>query len=203
MNPDIPQSPDTRMVAEQVDRGEITDLLQEFSRGNEDAMDRLMPLVYEELQRQAHAYLRRERKNHTLQTTALVHEAFLRLIDQNRVDWRNRSHFYAVAATMMRRILVNYARNRGRVKRGGSAQVLQLNEEIDAPARGNEIDLIELDEALDLLAERDDRSAKVLELRYFGGLTIDETAEAMGISTATVERDWDFARAWLKVKLEG
>lgn len=176
---------------------QITHLLKKWSEGNQEVLDKLMPLVYDELRRQASRYLRRERANHTLQTTALIHEAYLKLIDQNQVEWQNRTHFFAIAAQAMRRILVDYARERNREKRGGAAENLPLEEAAFVVSEGKNVDLVALDEALDRLAEFDERQARVVELRYFSGLSIDETAEILGISNVTVRRDWNMAKAWL------
>jgi len=174
----------------------VTELLLDWNKGDPTALDRLMPLVYEELRRIARRHLGLEGRGHTLQSTALVHEAYLRLVDQNRVQWRNRAHFFAVAAQMIRRILVDAARERHAAKRGGAAPTLALDESLQTPAR-QEIDLVYLDEALDALAELDARQAKVIELRFFTGLSIGEASEVLGISTATVQRDWVTAKAWL------
>lgn len=174
----------------------VTELLLDWNKGDSTALDRLMPLVYEELRRIARRHLGLEGGGHTLQSTALVHEAYLRLVDQNRVQWRNRAHFFAVAAQMIRRILVDAARERHAAKRGGPAPALALDESLQTPAR-QEINLVYLDEALDALAELDARQAKVIELRFFTGLSIGEASEALGISTATVQRDWVTAKAWL------
>lgn len=179
------------------DQEQITQLLKEWSEGNQSALDELMPLVYEELRRQASRYLRRERQGHTLQTTALIHEAYLKLIGQNKVEWQNRKHFFAIAAQAMRRILVDYARERKRKKRGGSAENLPFDEAIQISSKGKSVDLIALDEALNKLAAFDKRQARIVELRYFSGLSIDETAEVLGISNATVRNDWNMAKAWL------
>ncbi len=179
----------------------ITRMLKEWSGGNRDALDQLLPLVYDELHRQASRYLRRERGDHTLQTTALIHEAYLKLIDQRDVRWQNRAHFFAIAATAMRRILVDYARERHRVKRGGSAENLPLDEAFQISSKEKSIDLIALDEALTRLAKFDGRQARVVELRYFSGLSNDETAEVLGVSNATVRLDWNLAKAWLKQEI--
>ncbi|HEX9962824.1 MAG TPA: sigma-70 family RNA polymerase sigma factor [Pyrinomonadaceae bacterium] len=176
---------------------QITQLLRKWSEGNQEVLDKLMPLVYDELRRQASRYLRRERANHTLQTTALIHEAYLKLIDQNQVEWQNRTHFFAIAAQAMRRILVDYARERNREKRGGAAENLPLEEAAFVVSEGKNVDLVALDEALNRLAEFDERQARVVELRYFSGLSIDETADVLGISNVTVRRDWNMAKAWL------
>lgn len=182
--------------------GEITEMLKACSGGNREAMDRLVPLVYKELHRQAHLYLSRERKNHTLQTTALVHEAYLRLIEQRFVDWQNRAHFFGLAANMMRRILVNYAVHRHRQKRGGPDENLPLEEAFYVASPDRDVDLLALDEALNELAKLDERQAQIVELRYFSGLSIEETAEVLGISPTTVNRDWSMAKAWLRSQLD-
>lgn len=175
---------------------EITVMLQSWSSGDRSSADQLMPLVYDELRRVAANYARSERPDHTLQPTALVHEAYLRLIDISTVTWQDRAHFFAVASQVMRHILVDHARTKGRDKRGGAAQKLSLDEAISfAPAQ--DIGLLKLDEALDQLKEQDERQAKIVELKFFGGLTIEETGEVMGISRATVKREWTIAKAWL------
>ncbi len=175
---------------------DVTTLLGRWAGGDRAALDRLMPLVYEELHRIAHAYLRRERPGHALESAAVVHEAYLRLIDQQRVQWQNRTHFYGVAAQLMRRILVDHALAATREKRGGGAVTLALDEAVFRPAdRG--LAVIALDDALQSLARLDARQSQVVELRFFGGLSIDEAAEVLGISRATAHRDWVTARAWL------
>jgi RNA polymerase sigma-70 factor (ECF subfamily) len=175
---------------------EITTLLIDWSKGDKSALDRLFPLVERELHRLAHSYMRREDPDHTLQTTALINETYLRLIDQNKVQWQNRAHFFGIAAQIMRRILLNYARDHHRKKRGGHAVQVSLSDvAIMSEAKSSE--LIALDEALEKLALVDDRKSRVVELRYFGGLSVDETAEVLGVSTVTVNRDWKMARAWL------
>lgn len=174
----------------------VTELLIAWSGGDKGALDRLMPLVYEELRSVARRHLNLESEGHTLQSTALVHEAYLRLIDQDRVQWRNRAHFFAVAAQMIRRILVDHARERHAGKRGGAAQKLSLDESIRVPQQ-QDLDLLALDDALNELSELDTQQAKVIELRFFAGLTIAETAETLAISAATVQRDWVTAKAWL------
>lgn len=181
--------------------GKITGLLKAYSRGDRVALDQLMPIVYEELRRQAHRYLRKERPNHTLQTTALVHEAYLRLIRQKSADWQNRAHFFAISATMMRRILVNYAKNRHRLKRGGKREDLPFEEAFHVASKECDVDLLALDEALNELARLDGQQARIVELKYFSGLTIKETAEVLEISPATVKRDWKMARTWLRAEL--
>lgn len=176
-------------------------MLQEWSGGNREALDHLMPLVHTELHRQAARYLRRERPNHTLQTSALINEAYLQLIDQREVNWQNRAHFFAIAAQTMRRILVNYAKARHREKRGGSQENLPLEEAALVASEGSGLDLVALDEALTRLAEFDERQAHVIELRYFSGMSVEETAEVLNLSTATVKRDWNMAKAWLLQEL--
>ena len=174
----------------------ITKLLVDWRNGDQEALDQLMPLVYEELRRMANHYMRNERKGHTLQTSALVNEAYLRLVDHENIDWQNRSHFFGLAAQAMRRILVDHARSRNYQKRGGNAERVSLDEAANfAEERATE--LIALDEALQELAKLDPRKSRIVEMRYFGGLTGEETAEALGISTATVARDWETAKAWL------
>ena len=175
----------------------ITRMLKDWSGGNREALDELLPFVYNELHRQASRYLRRERNDHTLQTTALINEAYMKLIDQSEVEWQNRAHFFAIAAQTMRRILVDYARTRKREKRGGDDVKLQLDDAMNVSTKEKSIDLVALDEALNRLAEFDERQAKVVELRYFSGMTEEETAEVLGISPATVRRDWNMAKAWL------
>jgi RNA polymerase sigma factor (TIGR02999 family) len=176
---------------------EITQLLQRWSSGDQSAVDELMPLVYNELRRLAKSYLRRERNVFTLQPTALVHEAYLRLIGQQNMSWQNRAQFFGLAAKLMRNILVDHARQRQAAKRGGAQYRLTLGE---ADRLGNEpdLDLVALDDALKALAAIKPQHSQVVEFRFFGGLTIEETAEVMGVSHATVEREWSFARAWLR-----
>lgn len=180
---------------------EITQLLQDWSDGNQTAFDKLMPLVYEELRHQASHYLRNERQGHTLQTTALIHEAYLKLLGYNQIEWQNRTHFFALASTAMRRILVDYARERHREKRGGLAENLPLDEALQISANEKNVDLIALDDALNRLAKMDERQARVVELRYFSGLSNDEVAEVLGISNSTVRLDWNLAKAWLKQEI--
>ncbi len=177
---------------------EITRMLQERSVGKQDALDALLPLVYAELHRQASRYLRRERAGHTLQTTALIHEAYLKLIDQREVNWQNRAHFFGISAQAMRRILVDYARGKHRAKRGGIGEDLPLEEAALVVSEERSVDLVALDEALTRLAEFDKRQARIVELRYFSGLSIEETAEVLRISPATVKSDWNVAKAWLR-----
>jgi len=177
-------------------RSSETQLLIAWTAGNRHALDQMLPAVYEELHRLATSYLARERPDHTLQPTALVHEAFLRLINQREVDWRNRAQFLGVAASLMRRILVNHARDRAAAKRGGVRERVSLSL-VDISSEGPDVDIIALEDALERLAALDERKAKVVELRFYGGLTSDEVAEVLGVSRATVEREWSFARAWL------
>ena len=176
---------------------EITHLLVAWGNGEQHALQELMPLVYRELRRLAHGRLGCERPEHTLQTTALVHEAYLRLIDQQEASWKNRGQFFAVAAQMMRRILVDYARARQYAKRGGGAQQVEL-EEAMAVSGDRAAEVVVLDEVLTSLAELDPRKGRVVELRFFGGLSIEETAEILGVSPGTVMRDWTLAKAWLQ-----
>ena len=179
---------------------EVTQLLVAWGNGDETARDQVMPLVYAELHRLAHHYMNLERPGHTLQTSALVNEAFVRLIDQKEVQWQNRAHFFGIAAQMMRRILVDYARNRGYAKRGGSAKRVTLNEGlIVSEKRGAEI--VALDEALNSLATMDQRKSQIVELRFFGGLSIEETAEVLSVSPGTIMRDWTLAKAWLRKEI--
>jgi RNA polymerase sigma-70 factor, ECF subfamily len=181
---------------------QITHLLLAWGQGDQAALEALMPLVYDELRKVAARHLRGQRAEHTLQTTALVNEAYLRLIDASQVQWQNRAHFFAVAAHFMRRILVDFARSRNYQKRGGGAQAVDLDEAIIvAPERG--ADLLALDEALTRLQALNARQAQVVELRYFGGLSEEETAEALKVSVRTVRRDWNFARVWLHRELTG
>ena len=172
-------------------------MLQEWSDGKRKGLDALLPLVYDELHRQAARYLRRERFGHTLQTTELIHETYLKLIDQREVKWQNRAHFFGIAAQAMRRILVDYAKARHRAKRGGTDETLPLEAVTLAVSEEKSVDLEALDEALTRLAELDKRQARIVELRYFSGLTIEETAEVLHISPATVKTDWKSAKGWL------
>lgn len=179
---------------------EITQLLIAWTRGDQRARDELMPLIYNELRRLARAHLRRERVNHTLQPTALVHEAFLRLIDQSKVNWQNRAHFFGAAARLMRQILINHAEARRAAKRGGEAERISLND-VDQFTVEPGLDLVALNEAMERLEQIDPPQSRIVELRYFSGLTIEEIAEVMGISPATVKREWSTARAWLRREL--
>jgi RNA polymerase sigma factor (TIGR02999 family) len=178
----------------------VTRLLADVRLGRRDALDRLLPIVHDELHRIATLYMRRERADHTLQPTALVNEAYLRLVDQRDVEWRDRAHFLGVAAQLMRMILVDHARARRAAKRAGGAERVPLEETILVEAE-RDVDLVALDEALERLAAIDPRLSRVVELRYFGGLTTRETAEVLGVSTATIEREWAAARGWLRREL--
>ncbi|MBS1791365.1 MAG: sigma-70 family RNA polymerase sigma factor [Acidobacteria bacterium] len=174
----------------------ITKLLVDWRNGDQEALNQLMPLVYEELRRMANYYMRNERQGHTLQTSALVNEAYLRLVDHENIQWQNRSHFFGLAAQAMRRILVDHARSRNYQKRGGGAEQVSLDEAATL-AEDRAAELIALDEALQELAKFDQRKSRIVEMRYFGGLSGEEVAEALGVSTATVSRDWETAKAWL------
>lgn len=181
---------------------QITELLAEWSDGKQAALDELYPLVYDELHRLARRYMSRERKGHTLQTTALINEAYVRLVDQRNVHWSNRSHFFAISAQIMRRILIDHARRHAYAKRGGGLHQVSLEEAATVtPEQSSE--LIRLDEALKSLADMDPRRSRVVELRYFGGLSNEEIAGVLHVSTNTVTRDWNMARAWLYQQLTG
>jgi RNA polymerase sigma-70 factor (ECF subfamily) len=175
---------------------EVTHLLLDWSRGDQSALDKLMPLVYGELRRMANRYMRRERVGHTLQATALINEAYLRLVDQQNVQWQNRAHFFAISAQLMRRILVDHARSHTRAKRGGGVLRVSLNEAL-VPSQERAAELVALDEALKRLATIDLRKSQVVELRFFGGLSVEETAEVLKVTPMTVTRDWKTAKAWL------
>jgi RNA polymerase sigma factor (TIGR02999 family) len=183
-------------------RSEVTQLLQQWSDGRQEALDRLLPTIYGELRRLASSYLRRERAGHTLQPTALVHEAFLKLVDQRAVRWQNRAHFFGIAAQAMRRILVDHARAHSAGKRGAGERAVTLDEAL-VVTPGQNVDLLALDEVLTRLEALDPQQSRIVELRFFGGLTIDETAEVMGISPATIGREWTLAKAWLYAELTG
>jgi len=189
-----------KMTTETDANEQFTQMLRRAQSGNREALDALLPVVYGELRRVAANQLASERADHTLQPTALVHEAYLRLIDQHSVNWQNRAHFFSIAAQMMRRILVNYAVQRAAQKRGLGAARLTLEEAVSFSDE-KDFDLISLDEALKQLAEYDKTQARIVELRFFGGLTLLETAEVLGISDSTVKREWNMAKAWLKTKL--
>ncbi len=180
----------------------VTQLLIDWSKGDQAALDKLMPLVYSELRRLASNYLRRERANHTLQPTALVNEAYLKLVDQRNAKWQNRAQFFGISAQLMRRILVDHARQHQAARRGGSDQKRLSITSAEALVKQPEVDLLALNEALDELAQMDPQQGQIVELKFFGGLSIEETAEVLGISHATVERDWKMARAWLRRRLE-
>ncbi len=184
------------MYANQTDSDGVTRLLLELSNGNRDAVDALMPLIYDELRHLASNYLRRERSDHTLQPTALVNEAYLRMVDQTRANWQNRAHFFGVAAQMMRRILVDHARAHAAEKRGHDFQKLSLDENIDKAVERSE-ELVALDDALNNLVKIDEQKARIVELRYFGGLSVQETAEVLGVTPITIKRHWRITKAWL------
>ena len=179
----------------------ITQLLIDWGKGDQAALEQLMPLVYSELRRLASNYLRRERGEHTLQPTALVNEAYLKLVDQRNPKWQNRAHFFGIAAQLMRRILVDHARQHQAVKRGGAEQQRISLTGAEALAQQPEVDLLALNEALDELAKMDPQQSRIVELKFFGGLAIEEIGEVLGIGHATVERDWKMARAWLRRQL--
>jgi len=176
---------------------DVTQLLVAWGDGDQNARDQLMPLVYDELHRLAHRHIKKERPGHTLQTSALVNEAYVRLVDQREVHWQSRAHFFSIAAQMMRRILVDYARSRRFAKRGGNARQVALKEEL-LVAKERNLEVIALDDALKELAAIDERKCQVVELKFFGGLSIEETAEVLAVSPGTVMRDWTLAKAWLK-----
>ena len=177
-------------------------MLREWSGGNQDGLERLLPVVYKELHRQAAAYLRRERLDHTLQATALINEAYIKFVDQKSLDFEDRTHFFAISARLMRQILVDHARTRHREKRGGTDAIkVELEDASNVGIEAKNIDLIALDEALDRLSKIDPQQAQLVELRYFSGLSLDETAHALRISRATAARDWNVAKAWLKREL--
>lgn len=176
----------------------VSQLLADYGAGDRDALDQLVPLVYDELHRIAASYLSNERVGHTLQPTALVNEAYLRLVQAEDIAFENRSHFLGIAARLMRQILVDYARRHGARKRGGSRQQVTLTDGVAVDEGGQDVDLLSLDEALTRLARKDDRLARLVELRYFGGLSVEETAEVLGSSARTVKRDWAAARVWLR-----
>jgi len=181
----------------------VTELLVRWREGDREALETLMPLVYAELRRLARHYLQQERSDHTLQSTALVHEAYLRLAGQNSPQWQNRAHFFGIAARVMRQILVEYARGHKAAKRGGGSPcTLALDEALEIQQKTN-VDVVALDDALDRLSELDPQQSRIVELRFFGGLTIEDTSEVMGISPATVKRDWTSARAWLHREIAG
>jgi RNA polymerase sigma-70 factor (ECF subfamily) len=183
------------------DSQDVTVLLSSLTKGDPDAASRLMPLIYDELRRLAASYMRREREDHTLQATALVHEAFIKLVDQRGVNWQNRAHFFGVAAQLMRRILVDHARGHLRQKRGGDNQKVSLDEAlVFAETQADE--LIAVDDSLNQLAKIDPRQARVVELRFFAGLSVDEAADVLGVSPKTIKREWSVAKAWLYADLK-
>lgn len=181
----------------------VTELLIRWRAGDSQALERLLSIVYGELHQIADHYLRHERSGHTLQTTALVHEAYLRLVGEREIEWQNRAHFFAIAAKRMRHILVEHARARAAEKRGGGQYNISLSKVDRCTSRSENVDLLALDEALARLQEMDEQKSRVVELRYFGGLSIKETAEVLGVSPATVKRDWSVARAWLRKEIGG
>src|SRR5262245_57780983 len=181
---------------------DVTQLLEEWSKGDQAALDELIPLVYEELHRMAKRHLGRERPGHTLQTSALVNEAYMRLIDQRNVRWQNRAHFLSIAARLMRRILIDHARAHHYAKRGGAAIKVSLGKAIDV-SEARSAELVSLDDAMSALATLDPRKSQVVELRFFGGMSVEETAEVLGVSPVTVMRDWSTAKAWLHREIKG
>lgn len=187
------------MANEERPASEITERLRDWS-GNQgaDSADALLTLVYNELRRQAHRYLQKERVGHTLQTTALVHEAYLKLNKQKNISWESRSHFFAIAATMMRRILIDYAKTKHRLRRGGVKSDLPLENALTISTNETDFDLLALDEAVNRLAEKEEHLARIVELKFFSGLDVVETAEVLGVSQSTVKRDWQMAKAWLR-----
>lgn len=190
------------MIVQGGDPGEVTQLLQAWGKGDPKALDRLTPVVYDELRRMARRYMRRENPENSLQATALVHEAFLKLVDASVAQWQDRAHFFAISARLMRRILVDAARTKDAAKRGGGAVRMEIHESIDgAPMQSHQ--MVRLDDALEALAKFDARKAQVVELRFFGGLSVEETAEVLKISEQSVMRDWKLARVWLARELEG
>jgi RNA polymerase sigma-70 factor, ECF subfamily len=198
----------TALTIDGVMGDDLTGLLIEWQRGDRTALDKLTPLVYDEIRRIAHRYVQREREGHTLQTTALVNEAYLRLAGQQQINWQNRAHFFAVTAQVMRHILIDYARRRHYVKHGGEAKRIEFSEALATQGAAlmsgpRAAELCALDEALDELAKLDPRKSRVVELRYFGGLSLDETAEVLKVSSMTVRRDWRAAKAWLFRRMKG
>jgi RNA polymerase sigma factor (TIGR02999 family) len=181
---------------------DISKLLRAWSDGDQSALDRLTPIVYDELRRLARRYMRRERPGHSLQTTALVNEAYMRLLDYKRMEWQDRAHFFAISAQLMRRILVEHAR-RHNLKRGGGVQHVSLEEAVVVVGDGRGADLVALDDAMNALARFDPRKVQVVEMRFFGGLSVEETAEVLKVSPVTVMRDWSTAKAWLYRELSG
>ena len=188
------------MISPPSPRQEVTQVLLEWNQGAEDAAERLMPLVYDELRQVARRYLQRERSDHTLQATGLVHEAYLRLVDQSSMTWENRAHFFSVAAQVMRRLLVDHARSRQTAKRGGAREKLEFNDAL-AVAEEPAVDLLALDDALQELVTFDARKSRIVELRFFGGLTTEEIGSVLAISPSTIRREWRIAKAWLRRKI--
>jgi RNA polymerase sigma-70 factor, ECF subfamily len=180
---------------------DVTVLLSALTRGDDGAASRLIPVVYQELRKLAGAYMRREREDHTLQATALVHEAYLKLVEQRSVDWQSRAHFFGVAAQLMRRILIDHARGHGRQKRGGEQKKVSLDEALIFSEKQKD-ELLAVDDSLNQLAKLDPRQARIVEMRFFGGLSVEETAEVLGVSPKTVKRDWSVAKAWLYADLK-
>ena len=185
-----------RAIPDRTSQTDLTQLLVDWSSGRAEALDALLPSIHSELRKLAAAYLKRERQNHTLESGALVNEAYLRLIQQDRVEWKSRTHFFGIAAQIMRRILVDHARNRGALKRGAGATMLSITRVADARGPQN-LDLLALDAALEKLAKLDARQSRIVELRFFGELSVEDTAEALGISPTTVKREWALAKGWL------
>jgi RNA polymerase sigma factor (TIGR02999 family) len=185
-----------KSLIKMAETSEITTLLKAWEQGDKSALDKLMPLVYDELRRQASRYLRKERANHTLQTTDLIHEAYLKMVDQKNVSWQNRSHFFAISAKCLRQILIDYARKRHREKRGGQVEIVPIDE-VQIMSAEKSLELIALHEVLKNLENQDRQKSRIVEMRYFGGLTMEEIAEVLGVSKRTVERDWQMAKAWL------
>jgi RNA polymerase sigma factor (TIGR02999 family) len=187
----------------QAPTGEVTALLRRMKDGDKDVPEKLVPLVIDELRRLARHYMRNERVGHTLQPTALINEAYMRLAGYTEMDWQSRAHFIGVAASVMRQVLIDYARKKHAAKRGGSERDVELEENLAGISNEQSTELLDLDRALDKLAEMNARQAKIVEMRYFGGLTVEETAEALGVSPITVKRDWAVARAWLSSQIRG
>lgn len=184
-------------------RSDVTELLKKAQAGDRDSLDGILPMVYDELRAVARRQLALERSDHTLQPTALVHEAYIRLLEQTKVDWQNRLHFFSIASQMMRRILVNYAVERNAKKRGDGATKVQLDDAASFGKSDETLDIVLLDQVLESLAKLDERQARIVELRFFGGMTIEETAAVLKISPATVKREWQMAKAWLQVQMQG
>jgi RNA polymerase sigma factor (TIGR02999 family) len=199
--PDKRDNNEVPLTAMEKNSHHVTELLRQWTDGNTAAMDELLPYIYDELRRRAARYLRRERINHTLQTTALVHEAYLKLVDQKAVQWKDRGHFFAVAAQAMRRILVDHAKHKNRAKRGGELPDIQLDSSIENAILESKVDIESLDEALSRLAVLDPDQERLVELRFFAGLSLEEAAAVMNISRATAAREWQVAKSWLHREL--